>query len=185
MSYLFIVENNIAKPNTETLLISPFKEIWARDSSLDKSQAIKDFTFIEFMSSKKRTNPYAGYDNETRYEKLVENIYGGEFDLTKDKLIEEALVKIETFQKEASPTYTYYLAALSAADKMKKFFLDFDMDEVNERGQRVWKPKDLTSAMVDTEKILQNFTLMKEKVEQELFDSVRTKGNKQVNPFEM
>ena len=43
----------------------------------------------------------------------------------------------------------------------------------------------LTSAMVDTEKILQNFTLMKEKVEQELFDSVRTKGNKQVNPFEM
>ena len=40
MSHLFIVENNIAKPNTETLLISPFKEIWERDKSKDKSQVI-------------------------------------------------------------------------------------------------------------------------------------------------
>lgn len=53
MSYLFIVENNIAKPNTETLLIEPFKTIWERDKTKDKEQAIKEFTFIELMSSKK------------------------------------------------------------------------------------------------------------------------------------
>ena len=53
MSYLFIVENNIAKPNTETLLIEPFKTIWERDKTEDKGQAIKEFTFIELMSSKK------------------------------------------------------------------------------------------------------------------------------------
>ena len=38
MSYLFVVENNIAKPNTETLLIEPFKTIWERDRTEDKGQ---------------------------------------------------------------------------------------------------------------------------------------------------
>lgn len=185
MSYLFIVENNIAKPNPETLLISPFKEIWERDTTKDKEKAIKDFTFIELMSSKKKSNPYSGYDDETRYEKLVANIYDGEFDLQADKEIEEALVKIDTFQMEASPTYSYYKSVVAAAEKMKTFFNTLDMEETNERGQRLWKPKDITSAMIDTEKVLQNLTSMKEKVEQELFDAIRTKGNKQINIFEM
>ena len=36
MAFLFVVENGVAKPNTETLLISPFKEIWERDNSDNK-----------------------------------------------------------------------------------------------------------------------------------------------------
>lgn len=58
MSHLFTVENNVAIPNTETLLISPFKEVWERDKSKDKGQAIKEFTFVELMSSKKKANPF-------------------------------------------------------------------------------------------------------------------------------
>ena len=70
MAFLFVVENNIAKPNTETLLISPFKEIWVRDSSKDKSVAIAEFTFIELFTSKKKSNPYSGYNDAERAEKL-------------------------------------------------------------------------------------------------------------------
>ena len=76
MSHLFIVENSIAKPNTETLLISPFKEIWERDESEDKETAIKEFTFIELMSCKKKSNPYAGYSDEIRKDKLKEFLFG-------------------------------------------------------------------------------------------------------------
>ena len=72
MAFLFTVENAVAKPNVETLLISPFKEIWERDTSSDKSQAIKEFTFIELMTSKKKTNPYAGYADDIRFNKLRE-----------------------------------------------------------------------------------------------------------------
>ena len=60
MSHLFIVENNVAKPNTETLLISPFKEIWERDLTEDKEIVLKEFTFMDLVSSKRKTNPYAG-----------------------------------------------------------------------------------------------------------------------------
>lgn len=183
MAYLFILENNIAKPNTETLLISPFKEIWERDKSKDKYKAIREFTFIELMSSKKKSNPYAGYSDSIRYQKLKEYLFDEEWEM--DELIEKGLIAINKFQQEASPTYQYYIDSLKAAEKTRKFLRNINLNEKNERtGNPLYKPKDVTSAITDTEKIIQTLSLLKEKVEQELFDTTKTKGNKQINPLE-
>lgn len=184
MAYLFVVENSIARPNTETLLISPFKEIWERDKSKNKDRAIKEFTFIELMSSKKKSNPYAGYSDDVRYEKLKNFLFDSKWDM--DSLVEQGLAKINEFQEEASPTYQYYIDSLKAAEKTRKFLREIDLGEKNERtGNPLYKPKDITSAITDTEKIIQTLSVLKEKVEQELFDSVKTKGNKNINPLEM
>lgn len=183
MAFLFTVENGVVKPNTETLLIEPFKTIWKRDKSENKSLATKEFTYIEFMSSKKKTNPYAGYDDEVRHTKLMENMPK---DWKMDKEVEKGLIKIKDFQVEASPTYQYYISALIGAEKLRGFFLTFDMEEKNEKsGMPVYKPSDITRALNDTDKVLQNLNSMKEKVEQELFEQTKTKGNKTINPFEM
>ena len=184
MSHLFVVENNIAKPNTETLLIEPFKTIWERDKTKDKEQAIKEFTFIELMSSKKRSNPYAGYADNIRQEKLKAYLFENEPEWTPDIEVEKGLVKIAEFQKEASPTYTYYISVLEATEKMKDFFTTFDINEVNEKGARVFKPNEIVMAISNTDKLLQNLHSMKEKVEQELFEQSKTRGMKQINPFE-
>ena len=53
MSLLFTIESKIVKPYTETLLISPFREIWERDTNAGKFTAIDEFTYIEFMTSVK------------------------------------------------------------------------------------------------------------------------------------
>ena len=80
MAVLFVVENKLVTPNTETLMVSPFKEIWERDNSDNKNLATKELTFVEFMSSKKKTNPYAGYDDISK----TPFMYQGEKD---DRLI--------------------------------------------------------------------------------------------------
>ena len=54
MSLLFTIESKIVKPYTETLLISPFREIWERDTNAGKFTAIDEFTYIEFMTSVKK-----------------------------------------------------------------------------------------------------------------------------------
>ena len=184
MSHLFIVENSIAKPNTETLLISPFKEIWDRDLTEDKEIAIKEFTFIELMASKKKSNPYAGYSDEVRKQKLKEFLFGEESEWKVDAEVEAGLVKISEFQREASPTYSYYISVLEATEKMKQFFTSFDINEVNDKGARVFKPNEIVMAISNTDKLLQNLNSMKEKVEQELFEQTKTRGMKQINPFE-
>ena len=184
MAYLFIVENDIAKPNTEVLLLEPFKTIWERDKSEGKLEAIKEFTFIEFMSSKKKSNPYAGYDEQTRFLALRDEMFDSDWEM--DDEIKSALKKVEQFQIEASPTYQYYMSALTAAGKMRRFFNEFDINERNEKtGNPIYKPSDITRALNDTDKVLHNLNSMKEKVEQELFDNTKTRGNKDINPFEM
>lgn len=183
MAFLFVVENGVAKPNVETLLVSPFKEIWERDETPGRELALKELTFVEFMSSKKKTNPYAGYDDNLRYERLIETMPEG-WEI--DALVESALVKIKDFSENASPTYQYYLSASKAAEKMRTFFNTFDINERNERnGNPIYKPSDITRALNDTDKVLQNLNSMKEKVEQELFEQTKTRGNKTINPFEV
>lgn len=183
MAFLFTVENSIAIPNIETLLIPPFKDIWERDKSKNKDVAIKEFTFIELMSSKKKTNPYAGYSDDVRFEKLKEALF--EKNWEQDVLIEQALIKINEFQREASPTYSYYLSVIKAVEKMKDFFKNVNINERNEKGIPIYKPGDITRALNDTDKVLQNINSMKERVEQELFEQTKTKNNKTINPFEI
>lgn len=183
MAYLFTVENSVVKPNAETLLIQPYKEIWDRDKSKDKHVALMEFTFIEFMASKKKTNPYAGYSDEERYEKL-KRIYF-EDDWKPDATVEAGLVEMHEFQMKASVTYRYYIATVQAAEKLRTFFQEFDIMETNEKGALLYKPSDITRAINDTDKILQNLMAMKERVEQELFEQTKTKGNKTINHFEI
>ena len=183
MSLLFIVEDKKVSPHTETLLIFPFKEIWERDESPNKENAMEEFAYIEFVSSMKKSNPYAGYEEVQKREKVKEHIITRN-EWEPDTLVEEAIVKCKSFQHEASPTYSYYMAAKLGANKMQTFFNTFDMNEKNERsGNPIYKPKDITQALNDTAKVLENLNTMKEKVEQELFESTRMKGQKEISPF--
>lgn len=182
MAQLFIVENNIAKPTTEILLISPYKEIWERDTTSTKEQAERDFTFIELMISKKKTNPYSGFDDDVRFEKLREQLYDPDWE--PDELIQRGLAQYTEFQTEASVNYSLLVAGQIAINKLKNFLIEFDIDERNDRGVPIFKPRDITSALSDIDKIAQNFATLKEKVEQELYETSKTRNNREVNIFE-
>ena len=183
MAYLFVLENNVAKPNPETLLIEPFKTIWDRDKSNGKEQAIKEFTFIELMSSKRKTNPYAGYGDKQRYEKLKEMLKFPK-DWEPDNEVKFALYKIEEFQTEGSFNYTMYKQSLETVMKTRDFLNNIDLNERTKSGVPVYKPADVYSAVEKVEKIMTSLNTLKEKVEQELFDQTRTRGNKTINPLE-
>lgn len=185
MAFLFVVENSVAKPTTEALLIEPFSTIWKRDRSENKTQALKEFTYIEFMTSHKKTNPYAGFDEHIKAERLAKDVMKDE-NYSPDPLVETAMAKLVEFQTEASATYTYYMSSLKGAEKLKKFLNNFDITERNERnGNPIYKPRDITSALKDTSSVLKDLNGLKEKVEQELFETTKTIGNKVINRFEM
>lgn len=187
MAYLFDIVGNKAKPVVEALLIYPFKDIWSRDSSSGKSMAIKEFTFIEFMGSIKPTNPYLGYSEDERRVMLCKDIFNGQrkdIMLRKDKVVEDGVEFIKDLQHNGSPTYRYYVANLEGANKLRKFFLEFDMNEKTDKGVPVYKPADITRALNDADKILNNLSSMKTRVEKEIFDMVKARANKTINYFE-
>lgn len=184
MSLLFTVESKVVSPTTETLLIFPFREIWERDDSKDKRHAIEDFSYIEFMASIQKSNPYSGYPENQRPEKIIKDIITrAEWD-QEDPLLLAGIEKLKEFQAEASVTYNYYMAAKSAAEKMQHFFINFSMSDVNLRtGAPIFKPKDITSALNDTSRVLENLNTLREKVDNEVFEEVKKRGQKIVSPF--
>lgn len=183
MSMLFIIEGKAVMPNPETLLISPFKEIWERDKSKNKSKAMEEFAYIEFMSSIKKSNPFRQYPQERKHEIIKEAIIT-QPKWKPDKLVKEGIKKIEKFQKEASTTYSYYMAAKRAAEKMQDFFNNVDLTAVNPKTLNpIYKPRDITSALNDTEKVLSNLKALEKRVEEELYEKVRSRSNKEISPF--
>jgi hypothetical protein len=184
MSLLFTVESKVVSPTTQVLLIPPFKEIWARDTSEDKRYAIEDFSYIEFMASIQKSNPYSGYAEHQRPEKIIKDIITREDWDQEDPLLVQGIAKLKEFQAEASVTYNYYMAAKSAAEKMQQFFINFSMSDVNLRtGAPIFKPKDITSALNDTSRVLENLNTLREKVDNEVFEEIKKKGQKIVSPF--
>jgi hypothetical protein len=183
MSLLFTVESKVVSPTTQSLLIPPFKQIWDRDDSKDKRYAIEDFSYIEFMASIQKSNPYSGYSEDQRAEKIIKDIIT-RAEWEEDTLILQGIAKLKEFQAEASVTYNYYMAAKTAAEKMQQFFIGFSMSEVNLRtGAPIFKPKDITSALNDTSRVLENLNSLREKVDNEIFEEVKKKGQKIVSPF--
>ena len=170
MSLLFTVESKVVSPTTETLLVPIFKEIWDRDESPDKRYAIEDFSYIEFMASIQKSNPYSGYpENERPYKIIKDIITRADWD-PNDKLLLQGINKLKEFQAEASVTYNYYMAAKSAAEKLRT-------------GAPIYKPRDITSALNDTSRVLENLNTLREKVDNEVFEEVKKKGQKIVSPF--
>lgn len=184
MAYLFEVNNKAVYPTTESLLISPFKEIWERDSSVDKDIALREFSYIEFSSSVKKTNMFREYSPEKRDEELKKEFFKDLPDWQPDELVLEGIRKIEELQKEASLTYRYWQSNVKAAEKIIEFFDEFDLNEKNfKTGNPIYKPKDITSSISDAEKTLATLNSLKKKVEEELFENIKNRGNAEISHF--
>lgn len=183
MAYLFEVVNKIVVPTDEVLQVPPFKEIWERDKSPKKEVAIQEFTYMEFMTSSLATNPYKDY-SEDKKESVIRKDVIKEKNWKPDKLIEEGMEKIITLQTEGSSTYSLYMSAIKAKDKLESFFNNFDMEEKNERsGNPIYKPRDITIAIQDLDKTIMSLKSLEKKVEEDLFEVAKIRGQKKISDF--
>lgn len=182
MSYLFEIRGQSVLPDPSILLVSPFKEIWDRDTSKDKSIALKELAYCEFMASPMRSNPFSGYPEKNRSEVIISSLFKGK-KWKPDATIHQAVDFIREIQSDGSLTYSYYMAARKSAEGMKEFFQNVDLTERNDKGMPVYKPKEITSALIDTSKVLENLDSLQKKVEEDLYDTVKVKSGKTISPF--
>lgn len=182
---IFEIQNERAIPTTHALLIEPYKTIWENDSSKNKSEAIKKFTFIELMCSRKKTNPFIGYSEGIRYSKIAENIFGDEMHRpTNDNLVEKGIEVYKQLMYEASPTLSYLEAALESAEKVKDMMRNVDFEERTNGGAAVYKPGDITKALKETNEVVKSLLALKEKVENEMMEDAKTRGARDIGHFE-
>lgn len=182
-SILFTIEGKKVIPFPTTLLIPCFATIWERDDSPGKEYALEDFAYIEFMTSLLKSNPYKGYNKDVRKRVLQQDVITRK-NWKEDEYIKECIAKIETFQLDASPSYSLWKASYRAKEKLETFFNTFDMNERNEKtGLPIYKPKEITSALLDVDKATASLSALEKKVEEDVFEAVKTRGMKEISPF--
>jgi len=179
---IFEISGNVVRPTASILTVSPFKEIWERDKS--KNIAMQEFAFIEFMVSKKKNNPFKGYDESIKEEKIREAIIK-EKKWKADDLVYKAIEEYYEWQYKASPTIRYYEANLSALNKTIEYLTNgLDYEERNRSGMPVHKFNDVVRGIKEADQVLKSLTSLKKKVEEELYEASKTKGGKNINPYE-
>lgn len=180
---IFEVEGNVVVPTIHARLLSPFREVWDRDKSEKKQQAILEFKFIEFTCSMRKSNPYSGFEEDIRAKKVAEKIFP-DIEFEPDEQLLKCIEEYKMFRDEASPTVRFYEAALTGAEKLANFFIDVDFTKTNDKGVPLYKPGEIARALKDAPDILSSLNKMKEKVDQEIFDQVKTRSGKEINPLE-
>jgi len=186
MSKLFVIENQICKPQEEVLLIEPFKSIWENDNTPYKEIAIKKFTFMELYASKSVSNPYAEYDDKRRLEELSE-LYLGQKQSNYIMLDEELLKGVQViqeFQNNGSASMRLYRGLLASVDRLIEHLNELDPDARTNTGAYVIKPVDILNAVAKANDAVISLDALKKKIEQEQLESTRTKGNKVISDYE-
>lgn len=176
------IDNGIIRPTEQVLLIEPFKTIWANDKDSHKANAIKDFTFIEFMTSPLTTNPYKDLEDDKKEISIIEEVFNNNYKPSK-----EVYSCIEIYKKwiyDYSFAYKFLEATVRGAKELINFFNSVDISERTKSGNTVYKPADLTRALKDVEDIIKNLTSLEKRVFEELKEN-KIKGNKDINPLEI
>jgi len=192
MEILIVQETRVAI-TPQALVIYPFKNIWADN---EEGVAIQKLSFIEFMCSHKKSNPFVGYEEEANdparrrdiniCNSISPNGTGEELLqlMKEDELVTIAIQVYRKLESEESVSLEFYEASVAAARKMIDFFTTFDLSEVNDKGYLLYKPADITRALKDSSEILKILGGLKDKVAQELFESAKGKAGREINHFE-
>ena len=101
-----------------------------------------------------------------------------------DILVLKGMEKVREFQREGSESYSLYLSAVVAKNKLQDFFHTFNINKVNTKtGAPIYKPRDITVALQDLDKTIMSLQNLEKKVEEDLFESVKIKGQKEISIF--
>jgi hypothetical protein len=182
MAYLFTINNLAVIPVPETYQIYPFKDILDRDNSVKKVVALQEFAYIEFMSSMKKSNPFAGYDNNVKEKKIIERVFNGE-NYSPDELVLKGIEFIDKLQKQNSPTYSLYLSAREGVEKVKKFLNTVDVDERDERNKPMFKASDVLKTINEVPKVLATLKELEQKIQAEDLSLSKNRGELTVGIF--
>ena len=186
MINLFNIEEYKVIPNKEALMIFPYSSIWNDNT---KEMALLKFAYIEFMSSYKKSNPFIGYPEKDRGDKILDKILTNSIDpasIKDDVLVQQGIEVYKQFQEESVPTIRLYNSSLIAADKLQDFFLTFDFTKISPKtGLPLYKPADITRALKDVNEIIKTLNSIKKQVYQELDETAKGKAGRDINYFEI
>lgn len=180
---IFELINGKAIPTVHALLIEPFKTIWRLDTTSDKENAIRVFSYIELMCSPKKSNPFSGFDEAQRGSKVKQEVFGDANKRDTSFMI-TGIQKYKELLQNCSPSYSLLIGALVAKEKLQAYLETFNLTERTKAGTAVIKPRDITSALKEIPDVAKGLETTILKVQMEIDESTKTRNQREIGQYE-
>lgn len=182
---LFELNNGRAFPSVHALLIEPFKTIWEADDTKEKGNAIRLFSYVELMCSPKRSNPFFGYAENIRSFKVKKEIYKDE-NYADTMFMISGIAAYKELLANSSPSFDLLNSGLQAKDALVDFLTNSEklLAERNKSGMPLFKPVDITNALVKIGTITKELEAARDKVGEELKEAAKTRGQRTIGLYE-
>jgi hypothetical protein len=177
---LFELDNNRVTFAPQALELKPFKALWDRDTTSDKKHAVAELSYVYFFSDYK--SPFSNIvDEETRKEEIISVLPN--FKLKKaDTVIEQACIFYSKIQNTIS--MGLLIATRLGVDKIKEFFINFDLRKMDKNGRPVYNPKQINDIIRDIGRTVGGLKDVEEQVMKELEVKNSMRGTREKTLFE-
>ena len=178
---LFKVVNDNVTFDPETLMLIPFRKIWDRDKSKNKTIALAELSTIFFYSDFK-SDFYDMLDETEKLEQIKSYVVGLPKDWKPDEVFNEAV----KFYKERSQTLSTKLldSARKGVDKISKYLENVDLDKVDKQGKLLFNAKQFSDTIKGAGDMTESLNKLEQQVKKELTEKKNSIGQKTMNVFE-
>lgn len=178
---LITVENFQLRVADEALLIKPIRKIYNQDRSASKEQFYRQMSYLYFMVDPRSTYSYI-LNEEERAKAIIEQ-EGLDKDFKPSSLLLEAM---DVYKKHTiTPSQELLNAALVAAHNVSEFLKRPDiLTEEDDKGKPKYQVSSITSTLKNVEGIVQSLQNLQKKVESEIIEQGKTRGNQELTIFD-
>lgn len=156
----------------EAYALKPFKVIWDRDTSKDKSVALQELAFVYFYADPRSDYMYLVNDDER-----LDAIRLGEglsSDWKPDKELDKAIEFYKSFKPMSAMLLedTYYMI-----DKLRHRMRNVDYDERDEKGKPIYTFESVTKTINQIPALIKTLGEAMDRVNKEIIEQEKARGN--------
>lgn len=177
---LFKFEGYKLTVSEEALLLTPFKAIWKRDKSVNKSKAMMELGFIYFFCDVRSDYQYITDEEERK--KAIKEGEGMPKDWQPDNII---LSAIEFYNSFKSSSELLLEDTRYAVDKLRRFLrYDVDLSLTDDKGKPIYTINSVTSAINQIPVLIKNLDEAERSIAREIAQSDKVRGTQTKSMYE-
>ena len=176
---LFKLEGYNLTISEEAYMLKPFKDLWKRDKSKGKEQALQELAYIYFMEDTR--SDYQVYIDKEERSKQVKLGEGLKESWKPDKLVIEAQEFYASFKSEAALLLEDIRVAIT---KLREFIKTIDLSATDDKGKPIYTLNTYTATIKQIPELITSLDEAERTIAKETIGNDKVRGSVEKAMFE-
>ena len=163
----------------EAMMLKPFKDLWKRDKSRNKEQALQELAYIYFMEDTR--SDYQVYVDREERSKQIKIGEGIKENWKPDKLVQEAQEFYAGFKSESALLLEDIRVAIT---KLREFIKTIDLSATDDKGKPIYTLNTYTATIKQIPELITSLDEAERTIAKENINSDKVRGSVEKAMFE-